>query len=667
VVLIVLHIPGTGGAALEGLALRQFRSREVYLLRGEDSAESERALASLPEFAGEPSLVASTASFGVHRYVADGRYVTLFRDPGPRVISEYCHARCSNRHPMHAIANKMTLSEVLEADAWRDLSNGHCRALTGRWEFSTYAQPNQVLTLAIDNLERHFALWGLTERFPETRLIAKATLGWRRVALAPRPAVHRTSVEGVSDADLDAVNRYNVLDIALRGELEERFQRRLVEVLPDWQRQLVSLRAADVAARPARWLQRRSEERTSVPTAAAPQRCGGGPASDSAAQTSDARSPSDVAQRGADESLRRWIVGGYDWQVGRNEGRCRRIAGEYNWSRIETSFPFLEKLLLPCAELGDDAAYDVGCGAGLVSFGLLGHFARVVGIDSDIRAIARARALAGVAAITRARFVHGDVAAFHPHGPFNLVLCNMMSHNVEGRLALLQHLASATQAGGWLIYAEVAEGYAPLEIESALAERNVHALRARLRQVLSGVIGDASFRFFVAPTVSGPLKSLGFDVVEEDMTWWRSLPVSHRLWCRKRSEGVVCATFGDRDYEEVPANLRQLRSRVHELLGARRVRNGTLSLTSDDERWMAAADNELAPLLLLIEMASDVLPTGSLEQIGGLLPGARRAMDAATSHWVDWPRVEETFARFCALVDARGTKMVVAGLSRVGS
>ena len=69
---------------------------------------------------------------------------------------------------MHELALKMSLSEMVEADLWRDLGNGQCRALADDWDFATEEQPQDVLDRARENLADRFAFWGLTERFAET-------------------------------------------------------------------------------------------------------------------------------------------------------------------------------------------------------------------------------------------------------------------------------------------------------------------------------------------------------------------------------------------------------------------------------------------------------------------------------------------------------------------
>ena len=64
----------------------------------------------------------------------------------------------------------------------------------------------------------------------------------------------------------------------------------------------------------------------------------------------------------------------------------------------------------------------------------------------------------------------------------------------------------------------------PPEIEAAIADRNLLTLRTRLRQLVAGIRALAAFRFLMAPTARPALEALGFEVVKEEMSWWRSLP-----------------------------------------------------------------------------------------------------------------------------------------------
>jgi len=57
-------------------------------------------------------------------------------------------------------------------------------------------------------------------------------------------------------------------------------------------------------------------------------------------------------------------------------------------------------------------ALDLFCGAGLFTLPLAQRFERVVGVESDARAVERARANAAANGIANARFEHGDVGAW---------------------------------------------------------------------------------------------------------------------------------------------------------------------------------------------------------------------------------------------------------------
>lgn len=640
---IFLHIPRTGGTTLTRIARRQFAPEQIYVIDSTEPARSAAALSSLPPFVrGRLSLIAGHASFGIHRHVGGGQYFTLIRDPVERVLSHYRYAQQRVEHPLHELTLEMSLSEMMDADLWRDLGNGQCRALAGEWDFPTRQQHEAVLDLAKSNLADHFVLWGLTERFAETLLMAKVVLGWRDVSYVPENATKRRSDANRMDADVDAAVRCNSLDLALYEELEVRFQQTLDERLPDWRGQLARLKLESRLAAPQRYLRRsydqarfralrreRIADELGVDHPVAVQNGGGRAPGDHSAHTGT--------------WLGRWVVGGSDWQTGRKEWMRRRIVGDYSWSRIADSFAFTEALLEPCPTVGPRSAYDVGSGAGHVSFALASHFERVLAVDCQMRPVLRAGLLARASRIGRIRFVQADARDYDPGERFDLILCNLMSHNGGGRLDLLHRLATLTDDHGWIIYAEVAQGYAPLEIEAAIANRDVLRLRTHLRQVLAGIRGDHAFRFFVAPSAGAALQALGFEVVEEEMSWWRSLPASHRIWCRKTRSPTPAVGGESEDYVVPPKDLLASRERM----------THTWSSNRD------CGDNPLAPLLILAELAREVLPLpgGTPAQLPALM---LRAVDSRAKRSVDWGRVETRFAQFVDAVDRREAFSVVS-------
>ena len=656
---IFLHIPRTGGTTLTRIARRHFRPDEIYVIDSTEPARSAAALSLLPPFVHDRlSLIAGHASFGVHRQVGGGQYFTLIREPVERVFSHYRYAQQRFEHPMHDLALEMSLGEMVERDLWRDLSNGQCRALADDWNFPIQEQPQEVLDRARDNLADRFVLWGLTERFAETLLMARVALGWRDLSFAPENATQRRSGSRRDSTDFDAVVHSNALDIALYEELETRFQRNLDELVPDWPTQLVRLKVESRLGEPRRRLRRSYEEarlrsqRESVALETGADHGNGAEAglgqagSDGAAQTA--------------AWLRRWVVGGYDWQTGQKEWMRRRIVGDHSWSRITNSFAFTEALLEPCAGLRRRSAYDVGSGPGHVSFALAGYFENVLAVDCSLRPVVRAGVLRRASGIRRIRFVRADAGSFDPRERFDLVLCNLMSHNGGGRMRLLHRLATLTDEEGWIIYAEETQGYAPMEIEAAIADRNLLMLRTRLRQLVAGIRGDRAFRFFVAPTARLALEALGFEVMKEEMSWWRSLPASHRIWCRKTESWSAGAMREDVDYVEPWKDLLELREHAGRISSAGGAPRRDYGDGTRADTCSMPGENPLAPLLILVEMALYALPSLPERSDARLPLHAVRAVDSRTHRAVDWCRIEAAFARFVDAVDRSALISTVA-------
>ena len=489
--------------------------------------------------------------------------------------------------------------------------------------------------------------------------MARAALGWRHLSYAPENATQRRSGSREESPDFGAVVRVNALDVALYEDLERQFQRELDELVPDWPSQLVRLQVESRLGEPRRRLRgyyERARVRSQQTKWLAPElgaEDGGGvgdglgePGSDGAAHTT--------------AWLRRWIVGGYDWQTAQKEWMRRGIVGDYSWSRIASSFAFTEAMLEPCERLKRGSAYDVGCGAGHVSFALASYFENVLAVDCALRPVVRAEALRRASGIRRIRFVRADAGGFSPSERFDLILCNLMSHNGGGRMRLLNRLATLTDDEGWMIYAEERQGYAPMEIEAAIADRNLLMLRTRLRQLVAGIRGERAFRFFVAPTARPALEALGFEVVKEEMSWWRSLPASHRIWCRKMESSPASAMRVDVDYVEPCKDLLELREHAVRISGAGRHQRRIHGDATNGHAGRMPGENPLAPLLILVDLAQYALPALPEGSDGRLPLHVVRAVDSRTGRAVDWCRIEAAFARFVDAVDRSALISAVA-------
>ena len=76
----------------------------------------------------------------------------------------------------------MGLKEYVEQGLSVELNNGQTRLLSGKehgYEFGN--TPEELLTLSIENIENHFSLVGLVERFDESLLLMKKILGYEDI------------------------------------------------------------------------------------------------------------------------------------------------------------------------------------------------------------------------------------------------------------------------------------------------------------------------------------------------------------------------------------------------------------------------------------------------------------------------------------------------------
>jgi hypothetical protein len=188
-VLLFLHVPKTAGTTLTNCVYVEYAPETVaeywedgdwlrggiyYFPRGihEDGAPSPDEIRTL----GRSDLRAVTGhfSFGIHQFVqGEAVYVTVLRNPVDRVVSLYYHALREPDDPFHErVAGGLGLEAFVAACP--EAANGQTRRIAG-------AGGDALLDAAKENLERRFAVAGLTERFDETVVLLRRKLGWKRM------------------------------------------------------------------------------------------------------------------------------------------------------------------------------------------------------------------------------------------------------------------------------------------------------------------------------------------------------------------------------------------------------------------------------------------------------------------------------------------------------
>lgn len=206
---------------------------------------------------------------------------------------------------------------------------------------------------------------------------------------------------------------------------------------------------------------------------------------------------------------------------------------DYTKQRIRTSFEFMPQILAKCVDLEYGFAVDVGCGGGFDSFALATVFDRVAAFDADPDAVKQARTVLEHATCDHLSFTVDKAETFAVHGDADLIYCNLMSHNVDSRLDLLERFNAVLKPHGWLVYSEISEAYAAREIGLALQHRDIKALSERLCQLWAGFTGSGGFRFFDSASLEQTLDRSGFKVAHEVTTAWAGIPESRQVWARR--------------------------------------------------------------------------------------------------------------------------------------
>ena len=192
-VCIFVHMPKAGGSTLQEIIQRQYALTETLNIVGESVASVQRSVDQLrlkPEQErGRIACVKGHVPFGIHQWLPrTPRYITMLRDPVQRLVSDYFFTLNTPRHinfeqMQH---DRLSLEEFVALRHEQGLCDIYCRLLgdVSSWDRladSPPALPPGALDTAKSNMERYFAVVGVTERFDESLLLMQKELGWRDV------------------------------------------------------------------------------------------------------------------------------------------------------------------------------------------------------------------------------------------------------------------------------------------------------------------------------------------------------------------------------------------------------------------------------------------------------------------------------------------------------
>jgi Galactose-3-O-sulfotransferase len=233
--IIFLHLPKAAGSTLNRLIECEYPLSQIYSV---DPVFYRWSWAHLQRLSKErlrrTRVFKGHMLFGLHAILPQpATYITVLREPVDRVLSAFYFMRS---YPLHPLYWRLRVGDYTIEDFVRRSrrENVQCKILAG----VDYYTPctNQICEAAKENLERHFSVIGLRERFEESLALMKARFGWKlRNYSSFNVSRTRPGKADLPASTLDLIAEKNSFDMSLYEFAANRFQ------------SAVTLQAAEVA------------------------------------------------------------------------------------------------------------------------------------------------------------------------------------------------------------------------------------------------------------------------------------------------------------------------------------------------------------------------------------------------------------------------------------
>jgi hypothetical protein len=257
--IIFLHLGKTAGWTLSRVLNRNVSpnvriGNPANTPHGFLSLEPIRTFASWPESErARYRLVSAHMVYGLHEHVPrPSAYLTLLRKPVARAISGYHRVLETPTHRLHeaVAARGMPLEDYLTSGISLETDNSQTRAIAGDVETPFGECTDELLQRAFRNVDDHFPVVGLTERFDDLLLVLKRTYGWSNLLYVRANVTKKKPArDEVPSSTIELIRERNRLDVQLYATAAERFQA-LVDADPGFDEELERFRKRNARYQP---------------------------------------------------------------------------------------------------------------------------------------------------------------------------------------------------------------------------------------------------------------------------------------------------------------------------------------------------------------------------------------------------------------------------------
>ena len=226
--LIFLHIPKCAGTTFHRILERIYEGEKGFLLEKVGEKHTHEQFAELTDSELESlSLVRGHLEYGFHKNLPGSwRYITFLRDPVKRVESFYRYVSTSPNHELYEWIHQEQVSLerfVIETNR-KDVHE-----VAVRWLSGIEAEPEEMLAKALENIDRHFSVVGLVERFDESLVLMQRKFNWPIPHYEVRNQTISGSLDRTGDKVWNEILKRNRADIELYRLMNKRLSDQIAQ------------------------------------------------------------------------------------------------------------------------------------------------------------------------------------------------------------------------------------------------------------------------------------------------------------------------------------------------------------------------------------------------------------------------------------------------------
>ncbi|MDM8564354.1 sulfotransferase family 2 domain-containing protein [Candidatus Halobeggiatoa sp. HSG11] len=223
--IIFLHIPKTAGTSLRDIVEKEYPEKCLSVYPPwpyQPEVLAEEIKARLPSV----KVLYGHVLFGLHHHLnIDAQYITFLRNPIERVNSFFNHsAYHSHAGYYKAIQNGLSLLQLLESEQVLQQTNNMITRMLAAYHTNNLLDDERVLEQALENIDKHFCVVGLMEKFAESVNLLGKKLDWQSAYEIPYlNVVAKKHIQEVDAQTQAALEKYNRLDILLYEHVSKNF------------------------------------------------------------------------------------------------------------------------------------------------------------------------------------------------------------------------------------------------------------------------------------------------------------------------------------------------------------------------------------------------------------------------------------------------------------